>query len=298
MSDARRRKTGGQPCVHRLDKDLTIRLSEGEKELIALLADQAGLSMGRYIVLACRALGREQIQPLQDLAQQLRERARHDLLQAKRRRRNPEACRRKALQPFRAPFLRRADAQSFERVVSYVAERMRHGGPSEVRRRSSRDFRRALRSSCMCSSARCIRRRTKPCELTDDAAGSARPCYRARWKRSGSGSKLRTVRSWKAWRAGGSPARRPRHVVPKGARTRLRATIARDGIERGQGLLRLPPPAFIRLPARRIDRGRGPSSIDWPSRDDSELDRRALGLACPILPGSPPATEAPPWRST
>jgi len=124
MSDARLPKTGGRPCVHRLDKDLTIRLSEGEKELIALLARHAGLSMGRYIVLACRALGREQIRPLEDLAQQLRERARHDLRQAKRRRRSREVCERKARQPFRAPFLRRADAHSFERVVAFVADRM------------------------------------------------------------------------------------------------------------------------------------------------------------------------------
>jgi len=80
--------------------------------------------MGRYIALACRTLGREQIRPLRELAQQIRERARHDLHQVKRRRKNLEVCRRRARQPFRAPFLRRAEARSFERVVTYVAGKM------------------------------------------------------------------------------------------------------------------------------------------------------------------------------
>ena len=124
MSPSDSNQPGEAVTVQRLDHAVSIRLSESEKELISFLARQAGLSVGRYIVLACRSLGREQVKPLQELVQNLQSRARHDLQRVKRRRRNREACQRKALRPFKAPFLQRVHARSFERVVAYIAEKM------------------------------------------------------------------------------------------------------------------------------------------------------------------------------
>ena len=122
-----------QYTVLRLNKTVAFRLSDCEKALIELLAEQADLSVGRYIVAACRAFGRAQLddlrrsQQLDDIHEMLdsvRERGAQDFARAmkrlqKRRRKEPPIPK-----DLKIPFLQREHARPFERVVAEVARKM------------------------------------------------------------------------------------------------------------------------------------------------------------------------------
>jgi hypothetical protein len=113
-----------QHVAQRLCESITIRVTESEKALIALLAERSELSVGRYIASACRAVGRRQLDRDQDQLSERRDQVIRDLEKEARRRRRKKPTPRRVPKPFKTPFLKEPHGQSFESVVSTVAEKM------------------------------------------------------------------------------------------------------------------------------------------------------------------------------
>ncbi len=114
----------GQHPVQRLNETITIRVSETEKDLIGFLAQWAGLSVGRYIASACRAVGRRQFEQARGRLEELRDQALRDVEREARRRRRKKPTPMRTPKPFKTPFLKKPHGRSFESVVSTVAEQM------------------------------------------------------------------------------------------------------------------------------------------------------------------------------
>jgi len=106
----------------RLDSTITIRVSGGEKQLIAFFARQAGLSVGRYLTELMRHSGRLAVERLQARVEE--KKAVDTLLLATRRRRRRRKPRREDLmRTFRTPFLQRRHAEPFERAIEHAARK-------------------------------------------------------------------------------------------------------------------------------------------------------------------------------
>jgi hypothetical protein len=114
---------GPYVAQHR-SESITIRVTESEKALIALLAERSEMSVGRYIASACRAVGRRQFDNDQGLLERLRDQALRDLETEARRHRRTMPKPRSKPKPLKVPFLKDPHGQAFEEVVSTVAEKM------------------------------------------------------------------------------------------------------------------------------------------------------------------------------
>lgn len=105
-----------------LGERITLRVTETEKWLLQYLADQQGLSIGRYVVAAARSAGRIRVDRQCQAAHAL---IRQD---EARRKRTKQWKGRPTLEDvvgrFRCPFLRRQHAEGFETVIAESAKRM------------------------------------------------------------------------------------------------------------------------------------------------------------------------------
>ena len=111
------------PFIERLKERVHFRVTETEKWLLGLLARQAGLSLGRFVMSIVRTSGKHQLGQVQALIEEIQVRE----AKAKRRRRRKFKTlptRDEVIGRFRCPYFRREDAEPFERVVRTTARRM------------------------------------------------------------------------------------------------------------------------------------------------------------------------------
>lgn len=98
---------------------LSVRVTAAEKAALQALARSRGLTLSEFIVSACKALGTQVAENLQEVVD----------LQVKMARRKPVRRRkedqRKDLGVFKVPYLQAREAAPFEGVVRYVAREMR-----------------------------------------------------------------------------------------------------------------------------------------------------------------------------
>ena len=116
--DERDRSSPSTPLCQRI----TVRLSDSERWVVESLAKQAGLSVGRFIVAAVQIVAKSRIKQIAGVIGSSRK-----LERGRRRRKravaaNPEPS--QTLGTFRCPFMRREDAEGFQRVISRSAKRM------------------------------------------------------------------------------------------------------------------------------------------------------------------------------
>ena len=115
--------TATVPSPEHLNERVHFRVTETEKWLLTLMARQSGLSLGRYILAVVKCVGSQQLgavsAEIQDAITEV-EKAK----QRRRRRFKAPPTVDDAIGVFRCPFLRREDAETFERVIRSSAQRM------------------------------------------------------------------------------------------------------------------------------------------------------------------------------
>ena len=102
----------------RLGVSLTVRLSESERWTAEFLAKRAGLSIGRFLASLLHQAGREEIPKISADVDAVRKK--FDFRPRRRRRRQPRNS--DLFARFKAPYLRRAHAEPFERAVRNTAK--------------------------------------------------------------------------------------------------------------------------------------------------------------------------------
>jgi len=115
--------TTADPIAERLTDRVHFRVTGTEKWLLGLLARQAGLSLGRYVMSIVRASGTNQMGQVRVLIEELKAQEARDKRRRRRKVKTPPT-REDVIGKFRCPFLRRNDAETFERVVRTSARRM------------------------------------------------------------------------------------------------------------------------------------------------------------------------------
>lgn len=123
VEDGAQRVSSESPFVERLNERVHFRVTEAEKWVLGQLARQAGLSVGRYVMSVVRTAGENHLGRMKALIEEIKARETKARRRRKRKARK-HLTREDILGKFRCPFLRREDAQGFERVIRRSARRM------------------------------------------------------------------------------------------------------------------------------------------------------------------------------
>lgn len=121
-NESRGHEPNRESAAQHLNERVTFRVSGTEKWILKLLAEQDGLSVGRFVMKLARSAGRSRTDRLREALDTLRE---QEAARRKRtKRRNGPPTREDVIGRFRVPFLRREHAEDFESIISESARRM------------------------------------------------------------------------------------------------------------------------------------------------------------------------------
>ena len=115
--------SGDEDFVERKIEHVHFRVTETEKWLLMLFAQQSGLSLGRYVMAVVKASGTSQMERVNALIAEVKANQTKENKRRRRKFRSPPTLD-EAMGKFRCPYFRREDAEPFERVIRTSARSM------------------------------------------------------------------------------------------------------------------------------------------------------------------------------